>query len=109
MPILSRVRRTGKADCSTSRMISSFSAAGYLMWRPPHPRSAFFKKTIFQRQLRHDLLQRASLATQVLHFVRRRRPGGIASQALLPGLEKVLQPAIIQVLDDPLATAQLGD
>jgi hypothetical protein len=31
MPTFSSVRRTGKADSSTSRMISSFSEAGYLM------------------------------------------------------------------------------
>src|SRR6516225_450538 len=41
MPILSSVRRTGRCDCSTSRMISSFSQAGYLMRRLPHPRSCF--------------------------------------------------------------------
>src|SRR3982074_3265937 len=35
MPIFSSVHRTGKADSSTSRMISSFSEAGYLMRRPP--------------------------------------------------------------------------
>src|SRR5262249_47147920 len=35
--------------------------------------------------------------------------GCIASQSLLPGLEKVFRPAIIEVLDDPLAAAQLGD
>ncbi|MCB1498198.1 MAG: transposase [Bauldia sp.] len=33
---------TSRCDCSTRRMISSFSAAGYLMRRPPHPRSRFF-------------------------------------------------------------------
>ena len=38
-----RVRRTGKWDCfQTSRMISSFSEAGYVMPRPPHPPSRFF-------------------------------------------------------------------
>jgi hypothetical protein len=42
MPIFSSVRRTGKADSSTSRMISNFSEAGYLMWLPPHPPSRFF-------------------------------------------------------------------
>ncbi len=31
-----------KWDCSTSRMISSFSDAGYLIRRRPHPRSCFF-------------------------------------------------------------------
>jgi DNA-binding MarR family transcriptional regulator len=29
MPSLLKVRRTGSDDCSTSRMISSFSEAGY--------------------------------------------------------------------------------
>jgi hypothetical protein len=29
MPILSSVRRTGRCEFSTSRMISSFSQAGY--------------------------------------------------------------------------------
>jgi len=38
-PILSRVRFTDRCECSTSRMISSFSDAGYLIYRPPHPRS----------------------------------------------------------------------
>src|SRR6266550_1149079 len=41
MPIFSSVRRTGKADSSTSRMISNFSEAGDLMWLPPHPPSRF--------------------------------------------------------------------
>src|ERR1043166_9301077 len=39
MPSCAKLRRTGRADRSTSRMISSFSAAGYLMRRPPQPRS----------------------------------------------------------------------
>jgi hypothetical protein len=42
MPSLSKVRLAGKCDCSTSWMISAFSDAGYLMPRPPHPRSCFF-------------------------------------------------------------------
>jgi hypothetical protein len=42
MPSFSSVRFTGRCDCSTSRMISSFSEAGYLMRRPPHPPSCFF-------------------------------------------------------------------
>jgi hypothetical protein len=49
------------------------------------------------------------LATQVLDLVRRRGPGRIASQSLLPRLEKVFRPAVIKVLDDPLAAAELGD
>ena len=66
MPIFSSVRRTGKVDSSTSWMISSFSEAGYLMRRSPHPPSRFFEQAIFERQLGHDLLQRAGLAPQVL-------------------------------------------
>ena len=37
-----RMLGTGRCDCSTRRMISSFSEAGYLMPRLPHPRSCFF-------------------------------------------------------------------
>ena len=35
-------RVAGRCDCSTIRMISSFSDAGYLIRRLPHPRSCFF-------------------------------------------------------------------
>jgi hypothetical protein len=42
MPSISRVRRAGRCDCSTRRMISSFSEPGSLMPRLPHPRSCFF-------------------------------------------------------------------
>jgi hypothetical protein len=44
-----------------------------------------------------DLLQRAGLATQVLDLVRGRGPGRIASQSLLPGLEKVFRPAVMEI------------
>src|SRR5438105_13761092 len=106
MPIFSSVRRTGKADSSTSRMISSFSEQDTSCGILPIRRHAFFEQTIFEGQLSHDLL-RAGLASQVLDLVR--GPGRIASQSLLPGLEKVFRPAIIEVLDDPLAAAELGD
>src|SRR5215472_15676346 len=110
MPIFSSVRRTGKADPSTSPMTSSFSEAEYLMRYPPHPPARFFfEQTIFEGQLSHDLLQRAGLASQVLDLDRGRGPGRIASQSLLPCLEKVFRPAVIEVLDDPLAAAERGD
>ena len=35
-------QRLHRCDCSTSRMISSFFAAGYLIRRPPQPSSCFF-------------------------------------------------------------------
>jgi hypothetical protein len=42
MPILPRVRLTGRCEISTVLRISSFSDAEYLMRYPPHPRSRFF-------------------------------------------------------------------
>jgi hypothetical protein len=42
IPSYARVSRTDNDDCSTSRMISNFSAAAYLIYRPPHPRARFF-------------------------------------------------------------------
>ena len=51
-------------------------------------RHAFFEQTVFQRQLGDDLLQCAGLTPEVLHFVRRRGPGGVARQALLPASRK---------------------
>jgi hypothetical protein len=45
MPSWAKVRRTDNDDCSTSRVISSFSAAAYLIYRNAvrrtHPRSSF--------------------------------------------------------------------
>src|SRR5260370_20822001 len=81
------------------------TSCGYLHIR----RHAVFQQTIFEGQLSHDLLQRAGFAAQVLDLVRGRGPDRIASQSLLPRLEKVFRPAIIKVLDDPLAAAELGD
>ena len=69
----------------------------------------FFEHPVLQGQLGHDLLQRVGFATQVLDLVRSGCPGRIARQPLLARLEEVLRPAVIQVLDDPLAPAQLGD
>ena len=66
-------------------------------------------QTIFKGQLGRDVLQRAGLATQVLDLVRCRGTGRIASQSLLPGLEEVFRPAVIEVLDDSLAAAELRD
>src|ERR1700730_10080098 len=48
MPSLSSVRLTARADCPTSRIISAFSDAEYLMPRPPHPRSRFFRADGFR-------------------------------------------------------------
>ena len=74
MPIFSSVRRTGKEDCSTSRMISSFSEAGYLCDVLPIRRHAFFEQTVFQGQIGDNLLERGRLtpirSPDALIFVR---------------------------------------
>jgi hypothetical protein len=43
---LSNVCLIGRYDCSTRRMISSFSNAGYLIRRLPHPRSHELREII---------------------------------------------------------------
>ena len=56
-----------------------------------------------------DFLQRTGLPAQIFDLIRGRRPCGVAGQALLAGLQKFLRPAVIEVLDDPFAAAQLGN
>ena len=41
---LSSVRRTAKCDCSTNRMVSSFSEVNYLIPRPPIPDRAYLSR-----------------------------------------------------------------
>src|ERR1700736_140274 len=104
MPSLARVWRTGSGECSTSRMISSFSAAEYLTRRPAQPRHAFFQKPVLEHQFGHHLFQRTGLTAQILALVRGCRACGVAGQALLASLQKILRPAVIEVLYDALAT-----
>src|SRR5262249_10175050 len=107
MPSFARVWRTGSRDCSTSRMISNFSAAGYLIRRPPQPRSLFFQ-SVLEHLLGTDLFQRAGLPAQLLDLIRGCRPCRVASHAPLAGPHNFLRPAVIEVLDDPFAAAQCG-
>src|SRR5271155_2415527 len=77
MPSVCSVRRAGRWECSTRRMISSFSEAGTLIPRLPHPRSCFFKQPQFERLFGHDLFQLLGLALEVLDFTIGRRPGRV--------------------------------
>jgi hypothetical protein len=90
-------------------MISSFSAAGYLIRRPPHPPSRFFEQTVLQGQIGDRLLERRGLTPKIVDLVRGGGPSRIASQSLLASLQEVFRPAIAQVLRDPLAATQLGN
>src|SRR5271156_4021973 len=67
------------------------------------------RQTVFQGQIGNHLLERRSLTPQILDLVRSRSTGRVTGQALLASLQKVFRPAIVQVLCDPFAAAQLGD
>src|SRR5262249_21583296 len=109
MPSLSKVRLAGRCDCSTSWMISAFSDAGYLMPRPPHPRSCFFEQAVLQGEVGHNLLQGSSATTEILHLAGGRGTRRVARQPALAGLEELLGPAIVHRGGDALTAAQLGD
>src|SRR5215210_2674554 len=105
MPSFSRVRRTGKGECSTSRMISAFSDAAYLMRRPPHPRSCFFEQAVLEGQIGHDLLQGAGLATEILDLVGGGGSRRVADEPLLAGFQELLGPAVVHGGGDAFAPA----
>jgi hypothetical protein len=79
------------------------------MNRIPIPERAFFKHAVLHQQFGHKFLELVSLRAQPLHFVAGRFACGVACQPLLARLQKVLRPAIIEVLVDALLAAQLSD
>lgn len=97
MPIFARVRRTGRCDCSTNRMISSLSAAGYLMRRRPQPRSCSFEQTVLETEV-GQFLQRQCLSAQVLDFAGFCLPDCVSGQTLIASLEELLRPSVVQAL-----------
>ena len=66
-------------------------------------------QTVFQGQIGDNLLERGRLTPQILDLVRSCGTSRVTGQALLASLQEVLRPAIVQVLRDTLAAAQLGD
>jgi hypothetical protein len=90
-------------------MISSFSAALYLMYRTPHRQYAFFEQAVLQQYFSQQLLQLTRLRLDRLDLVAGRFTGSVACQPLLAGLQEVLRPTIIKILVDPLLAAQLGN
>ena len=90
MPSLSSVRLAGKCDCSTSRMISAFSDAGYHLLVFPIPAHAFFKQAVLQGEIGHDLLQGGGLTAKVLHLAGRCGPRRVPRQPTLAGLQELL-------------------
>src|SRR5262249_40205433 len=108
MPSLSSVRRTGRRDCSTRRMISSFSEAGYLIPRLPHPRSCFFSAAAVPAPARRRPPSELEPHAEG-HFAARGRTGRIARQPPFAGFQELLRPAVIQPLGDTFPSAQLGN
>ena len=102
MPSFSSVRLTGRWDCSTNLMISSFSEAGYLIRRLPIRDRAFFEQPQFEGLLGNHLLQFLRLTPKLSNLIRRGGSGGIPSKPPLAGLEEFLRPAVIEAFGDPL-------
>src|SRR5215475_6997369 len=75
----------------------------------PIPDHAFFEQSVLERQLGYDLLQSAGLSAQVLDLIRGGGSRRVTRQPLLARFQKVLRPAVIEVLDNSFAPAQLGD
>ena len=68
----------------------------------PIPDHAFFEDAIFQRQVRHDLLQIAHLALQAAYFPGRCLALGIAGEPPLASFQELLRPGVIEPLGNPL-------
>ena len=105
----SSARRTGRCDCSTSRIVPSFSEAEYLIPRLPHPRPCSFDRAVFQREIANHDLHVPYLPVKILHLSDGRRAGRVPCQALLAGLEELLRPVMIQALGKGFPPAELGD
>ena len=71
-------------------MISSFSDAGYLIPRLPHPRPCFFKMPVFQHLLGKCSLEIVGLGTQRLHFIAGGLTRRITRQTFLARFQKLL-------------------
>jgi hypothetical protein len=111
-----RVRRAGRCDRSTRRMISSFSAAGYLIRPRPAPSASMLSfssrgSSACSAPLKAvpSTLQGAGFLAQRLDPVRRRRARRVAGQAALAGLEELLGPRVAQAFGDALAAAEGRD
>ena len=104
-----KVRIIGNDDRSTSRMVSNFSEAVYLIYLRPHRRERFFKQTVLHHQFDQSLFELVQFIAQVLNLFAGRLTGGITGEALLAGPQELFRPTIIEVLVDPLPAAQLGN
>ena len=70
---------------------------------------AFFEQAVFQGEVGHQDLHVPHLTAKILHLAAGCRPSRIPGQALLPRLQELLRPAVIQALGNAFPPAELGD
>jgi hypothetical protein len=75
------------------------------MYRRPQPRKFFFQQAILQQRLGQRFFQLRRLTTKFFDLVTVGLPGRVSRQALLAGLQKLLRPAVVQVLVDAFLAA----
>lgn len=108
MPTCSSVRFNGRFDCSTNRMISSFSDAVYLIYHLLHPRSCFLGKTVLQHLFCWRLFELATFRPEGLDLMCIGFALCVSRQAILAGFHEVLRPSTIEVLVDTFPETQFG-
>jgi hypothetical protein len=74
----------------SSRIISAFFYAGYLMPLLPHPQSCFFEHVVFQGETGHQFLHVAYFAAKFFHFRYRSRSLRIAIEPAFASFEELL-------------------
>src|SRR3954469_15606975 len=75
----------------------------------PIRNNAFFEQAVLQRDLGQGFLELTRLGTQPLDLITGGFANRVTRESLLPGLQKLLRPAVIQVLVDAFLAAQLGN
>jgi IstB-like ATP binding protein len=107
--VFARVWRTGSGVCSTSPMISGFSAAGISCAVLPSPDRAFFQQPVLEHQLGNDLFQQACLPTQILNVVRGRCPRGVTGRTFLAGDPELTAAMLDRLLHHSTVVAIQGE
>jgi hypothetical protein len=75
----------------------------------PIRKHAFFKQTVLQCQVSHDLLQGTRFTAQILNLAARRCTSRVASQPTLSSFQKLFRPSVIQALRNAFLAAKLSN
>jgi len=122
MPNFANARLAGRCDCSTKRIISSFSDAGYLIRHStialgpmadkgltPHPRSCFFEQPQFQGLVCRHIFQIPGFTAKVFDHGRCRGTGCVTCQPLFARLQQLFGPTVAEALGNAFTAAELGN